>query len=497
MTEIVLQYDRSVVPQEQSWDCGPASTQVVLNSRGIIASENDLIREIGTTVNGTDYVGLIERVLDLRVPDARYTSVYIEHDPATSVEKETLWDNLTRSIRAGYGVVMNWVAPPGNHPIGVKGSASPNYGNGTIWHYVPCMGFDDTPGARAVWIADPGFRPFGYWISFDQCATLIPPKGYAYADLSAPSPAAPVDDAAQAAEVLMRLMGGSMPFARYQELLPAVEQCLAECGCGSPLRIAMWGAQVGHESVGLKYMAELWGPTADQAGYEGRIDLGNTVPGDGYRFRGSGPIQVTGRSNFTVLSRWAFNNGLVPSSTFFVDNPDELRGDRYGFIGVVWYWTTQRPLNDASDARDVVRATEYVNGGHNGLDDRQRRYQTALELGDQLLALVTTTDPLEELLMANPAVPSASIYAPPGEPPVPIVDMIRGIDAHGPHEPYVEAQARAGDQDALMRVARTAAGKGQYGTAPGPVAQAKAVLSDIEKTNPAVLQAFLANQKGA
>lgn len=106
------------------------------------------------------------------------------------------------------------------------------------------------------------------------------------------------------------------------------------------------------------------------------------------------------------------------------------------------------------------------------------------------------TDPIEELLMTNPAVPSLSIYANPGEPPVPILEMIRALDAHGPHEPYVEARARAGDQDALARVVRTAAGRGQYGTNPGPLNQAKAVLADIEHTNPGVLQAFISAQKG-
>jgi hypothetical protein len=43
-------------------------------------------------------------------------------------------------------------------------------------------GVGHTPGARAVWIADSGFWPFGYWCGFDQVATLIPPKGYTYAD---------------------------------------------------------------------------------------------------------------------------------------------------------------------------------------------------------------------------------------------------------------------------------------------------------------------------
>lgn len=193
ITEKVLTYDHSVVPQEEPWDCGPASTQVVLNGRGIVKSEADLISEIGTTVNGTNYVGLIENVLDQLVPAAEYTSVYLENDPPSADQVEALWKNIVASIDAGYGVVMNWEAPPSNYPVGVKGSVSPSYSGGEVLHYVAAMGYDDTPGARAVWIADSGFNPFGYWIGFDQCASLIPPKGYCYA--SAPQvgiPAAPM-----------------------------------------------------------------------------------------------------------------------------------------------------------------------------------------------------------------------------------------------------------------------------------------------------------------
>ncbi|CPZ87095.1 Bacteriophage protein [Mycobacteroides abscessus] len=98
--------------------------------------------------------------------------------------------------------------------------------------------------------------------------------------------------------------------------------------------------------------------------------------------------------------------------------------------------------------------------------------------------------------MSGLTVPSLSIYANPGEPDVPIVDMIRALDAHGPHEPYVENQARLGEPDAIRRVARTAAGQGKYGTAAGPVNQAKSVLNEIKQSNPAVLQQFLA-QNGA
>lgn len=191
LVEKLLDYDRSIVPQETGYWCGPAATQVVLNTRGVVRAESDLARRIGTTTNGTNYVGLIEAVLDTELPDAWYTSVYLEQDPPTAVQKEALWNNLVNSINAGYGVVMNWVAPPSNYPRGVNGSVSPRYGGGTVYHYVACMGYREDGGFRSVWIADSGFQPQSYWISFDQCATLIPPKGYCFAAVPAPKPEEP------------------------------------------------------------------------------------------------------------------------------------------------------------------------------------------------------------------------------------------------------------------------------------------------------------------
>lgn len=182
------------MPQEQYWDCGPASAQVVLNGRGVIKSENELINLIGTTENGTDYVGLVQNALNPLLPGANYTSVYFDGKALpTPDQSSSLWANIVKSIDAGYGLVLNWDAPPNNHPIGIKGSSSPNYGSGEIMHYVAAMGYDDAE--HAVWIADPGFSPFGYWISFDQCASLVPPKGYTYANVSTPAPVpAPTPD---------------------------------------------------------------------------------------------------------------------------------------------------------------------------------------------------------------------------------------------------------------------------------------------------------------
>ena len=125
--------------------------------------------------------------------------------------------------------------------------------------------------------------------------------------------------------------------------------------------------------------------TVDGSAYEWRADLGNTEPGDGPRFKGRGPLQVTGRHNYTALSAWAFAQGLVPTPTFFVDAPGELASDRYGFIGVTWYWTVARPMNRYADAADIVGATRAVNGGTNGLDDRVNRWNHCRALGAALL----------------------------------------------------------------------------------------------------------------
>lgn len=194
VTEHVLPFDRGIVAQETGYWCGPASAQNTLSSRGIRVDEAQLAREIGTTVNGTDYVGLIvDRALKPRLPEARYTAVYLTQDPPTAAQKTKLWWDLVRSIDNGYPVVMNWVAPPSNYPRGVKGSPNPSYGGGTVYHYVTAVGWSDegNNGRPAVLIADSGFRPFVYWIDFEQCATLIPPKGYGFADLPVIAPAPP------------------------------------------------------------------------------------------------------------------------------------------------------------------------------------------------------------------------------------------------------------------------------------------------------------------
>ena len=181
--EKMLPYSRAHIAQDTTFFCGPASAQTVIFAwSGTLLPEVELAQRMGTDQNGTDHIGLIAPVLNEFLPDGDYRTVQMPNDPPTDDQAAQLWTNVKRSIDAGFGCVANIVAPPTNYPKGVRGSSSPQYSGGTVFHYIAIMGYaEDDDGFRAFWIADSGFPPFGYWCSFAQMATLIPPKGYAYA----------------------------------------------------------------------------------------------------------------------------------------------------------------------------------------------------------------------------------------------------------------------------------------------------------------------------
>lgn len=133
-------------------------------------------------------------------------------------------------------------------------------------------------------------------------------------------------------------------------------------------------AQVMHESGGLVYDREIWGPTAAQRRYEGRKDLGNTKPGDGSKYRGYGPLQVTGRANVTEFYNWARARGLNPPN--FIERPELIATSPWAGWSIVWYWET-RNLNEYADTNDIEMITRRVNGGLNGYADRLNYYDRA------------------------------------------------------------------------------------------------------------------------
>jgi hypothetical protein len=156
--------------QETGYWCGPAATRIALSARGVFRSQADLAAELGTTENGTDWIGQVTGVMSGYV--GWYQTTEMPNDPPTQEQRDKLWADIVHDIDSGYAIVANIVAPPGNQP--------PGYPPETIYHYFTVIGYNDVD--RTVRIADPA--SFGgnqlYWLTFDQLATLIPPKGYSH-----------------------------------------------------------------------------------------------------------------------------------------------------------------------------------------------------------------------------------------------------------------------------------------------------------------------------
>jgi len=164
--EHVLQVDYQV--QETGYWCGPAATRIALSARGVYRSQGQLAAELGTHTGGTDHIGQVTRVLGGYV--GWYETKEMPNDPPTQAQRDLLWRDIVLDINNGYPIVANIVAPANNHP--------PGYPNYTIYHYFTVIGYDDVN--MTVLIADPASFSGNqiYWLTFNQLATLIPPKGY-------------------------------------------------------------------------------------------------------------------------------------------------------------------------------------------------------------------------------------------------------------------------------------------------------------------------------
>jgi putative chitinase len=203
--------------------------------------------------------------------------------------------------------------------------------------------------------------------------------------------------------------------------LPYFIAACNEFGITNKNRVAGFLGQLGEESGELVYFEELWGPSEAQLGYEGRIDLGNTEPGDGYYFRGSGPIQITGRHNTTQVC-----NALgIP-----VD-PDLLRQPKDGFRAAAYFWKNmgnnlhydepdspwyqQWPmnLNEFADVGDQPAMTFGVNGGFTNAENRDWYYYKALEVLPDDLDLSESLEEEEVSEVARRLLASLETNSPP------------------------------------------------------------------------------------
>lgn len=176
--------------------------------------------------------------------------------------------------------------------------------------------------------------------------------------------------------------------AKIETYFVPINQCLNHYEINTPLRISHFIAQVAHESGSFVYNEEIWSnPRLNAQGvathgatwqlrYEGRADLGNTEVGDGYRFRGRGLIQLTGRHNYT---KYGLSLGRDLTSG---NNPDLVAQPELAVDAAGWYWNS-RKLNAYADRDDILSITKRINGGTNGLEDRKaflKRAKTVFNL---------------------------------------------------------------------------------------------------------------------
>jgi len=163
----------------------------------------------------------------------------------------------------------------------------------------------------------------------------------------------------------------AIPEARAEKWAPLLARACACFEIQSPLQIAAFIAQVGHESGRLHYVKEIWGPMPWQEKYEGRKDLGNTQTGDGKRYMGRGLIQITGRDNYQQASH--------ALGIDFVDAPYLLEQPGIAALSAAWFWDAHH-LNELADTGDMRHITRVINGGYNGLEERMKIYAEALEV---------------------------------------------------------------------------------------------------------------------
>ena len=168
---------------------------------------------------------------------------------------------------------------------------------------------------------------------------------------------------------LLQILPNAGPFAGV--FVPVLNAAMGHYQIVGTKRVAAFIAQIGHESGQLKYVKEIWGPTAAQAKYEGRKDLGNTVTGDGSKYRGRGLIQITGRANYM-----ACGEGL---GLDLIKQPELLEKPQHACMSAAWFWTT-KGLNTLADAGQFDKITRRINGGQNGAADRQALYARALKV---------------------------------------------------------------------------------------------------------------------
>jgi len=162
-----------------------------------------------------------------------------------------------------------------------------------------------------------------------------------------------------------------IPLAKHDRFCMAIDAAAEEYSIQDVRRKAAFLAQIGHETGGLRWLEELGSSTYFTARYEGREDLGNTLPGDGALYHGRGLIQLTGRANYrTVGKALGLSLEAEPERAAEVEVGARIAGH---------YWKSHG-CNELADTDRFTAITKRINGGVIGLEDRLARWDKAREV---------------------------------------------------------------------------------------------------------------------
>lgn len=169
-----------------------------------------------------------------------------------------------------------------------------------------------------------------------------------------------------------------------------------EHSINTKLRLCAFLSQIGHESASLNSIIENLNYSADgllktwptrfrnltaaqpyhrnpekiaNNVYADRMGNGTEQSGEGWKYRGRGLKQLTGKSNYQLLTK--------SLGTDFVTRPELLEQPEFAVKSAMWFWANNS-CNNYADKADIEGLTRKINGGTNGLTDRIRRYKQAL-----------------------------------------------------------------------------------------------------------------------
>lgn len=192
---------------------------------------------------------------------------------------------------------------------------------------------------------------------------------------------------------LLQILPNAGQVARF--FVPVLNTAMSRYQIIGAERIAAFIAQVGHESGHMTRLVENlnYGAEALRKNWPSRFDvelassvsrkpeqianiaygnrMGNTAPGDGWKYRGRGLVQITGKNNYQACGE-ALGLDLIAQ-------PELLEKPQYGCMSAAWFWASNG-LNTLADAGKFDAITQRINGGHNGAADRQELYARALKV---------------------------------------------------------------------------------------------------------------------